>query len=79
MYSEVSVMDKEGIHAQLKALKASQEEIEVLIEGTGNVINVREKLNELNCNFDKLMAMCVNMGETDTMPGNTSHVVVRTQ
>ena len=59
----------------LKALRAKYREVELLMKSIDNADGVRTVLCQINVEFDRLMNMCCNIDENQTIPGSASHKI----
>ena len=63
---------RDEVIVKLKALRAKYRETELLMTKNENVDEVRNKLHQINSDFDHLMCLCTFVNEDETMPGSTS-------
>ena len=70
------MMDDHNLNAEivlsLKALRAKYRKAELLMKRIDNADDVRTVLCQINVEFDRLINMCCNIDENQTMPGSAS-------
>ena len=73
------MMDNHDLNAEivlsLKALRAKYREVELLMKSIDNADDVQTVLCQINIEFDRLMNMCCNIDENQTMPGSASRKI----
>ena len=73
------MMDDHDLNAEivlsLKALRAKYREVELLMKSIDNADDVQTVLCQINVDFDRLMNMCCNIDENQTMPGSASRKI----
>ena len=65
-------LSPDEVIVKLKALRVKYGETELLMTKNENVGEVRNKLHQINSDFDHLMCLCTFVNEDETMPGSTS-------
>ena len=63
------------IVSSLKALRANYREVELLMKSIDNADDVRTVLGQINVELDRLMNMCCNTDENQSMPGSASRKI----